>query len=62
MAELTPDTPPIFPPWEFVQRYNEARWPDPYRTALDPMVMLAWHQATEWQRRPVCLALIYTGC
>lgn len=52
MAEPTPDAPPIFPPWEFVQRYNEARWPRPCVTALDPLVMLAWHMATQDLRRP----------
>jgi hypothetical protein len=44
--------PPIFPPWSFVERYNQDHYPDPYRTGLDPMVMLAWHQATSWWRSP----------
>ena len=51
MAEPTPDPLPIFPPLSFVQRYNEAH-PDKVRTALDPMVLLAWHMATEDLRRP----------
>jgi hypothetical protein len=45
---------PLFPPYWFVERFNEQaferrspadRWPR-YRTALDPLVMLAWHQAS----------------
>jgi hypothetical protein len=69
-AEQPRSQPPLIPPWWFVRQFN-ARPPDlqaalarhtlpPYRTALDPLVMLAWHQVTEIERRPNQL-LIVTG-
>ena len=56
---------PLFPPHWFVQRFNEAEFErrspgDPfprYRTALDPLVLLAWYQA----RLLPPLPLIITG-
>lgn len=56
---------PLFPPLSFVERFNEAEWArrspgDPfprYRTAFDPLVMLAWHQASSLPSLP----LIVTG-
>ena len=36
---------PIFPPMSFVRRYNEAN-PGQFRTALDPLLMLAWYMTT----------------
>lgn len=47
MALADNPKPPIFPPLWFVERYNEAGFSDRYRTALDPLVVLAWHMATE---------------
>jgi hypothetical protein len=50
---------PLFPPYWFVHNLNEgvARdWagdgPAPVRTALDPLVMFAWHTATAGLREP----------
>jgi len=55
---------PLFPPYEFVRRLNEAvagQWspekpPPPYRTALDPLVMLAWHQASTLRPLPLIIS------
>lgn len=45
---------PLLAPLEFAERFNAS--PDrcgmPYLTALDPLVMLAWHTATEDLRKP----------
>jgi len=39
---------PLFPPWSFVDRWNAGRPQDqPYRTGLDPLVMLAWHHSQQ---------------
>lgn len=51
---MSSQAPPLFPPHWFVGRFNEQAWErrtpgDPwprYLTALDPLVMLAWHTAT----------------
>jgi len=39
---------PLFPPPDFVARFNMEPVAAglPYRTALDPLVMYAWHLAT----------------
>ncbi len=53
-----PPDPPLIPPFDFVQAWNAAHWNlGPYRTGLDPLVMLAWHQATEWNRQPFRMLL-----
>jgi hypothetical protein len=47
-----------YPPWWFVRRYNETH-PDKVRDALDPMVLLAWHYASE----PLSpMATLITSC
>ena len=61
MNDEPAQAPPLIPPWWFVQRFNEANYPDPYRTALDPLVLLAWHTVTAWQRHPTPMVLI-SGC
>ena len=56
---------PLLPPYWFVQRFMEAEFArrspgDPlprYRTALDPLVQMAWYQAS----RPLPFPLIMTG-
>jgi hypothetical protein len=48
---------PIFPPQSFVDRWSAAS-PDKVRTAMDPMVMMAWHQANEQSRQPFRLLAI----
>jgi hypothetical protein len=39
---------PLFPPPDFVERFNAEPVAAglPYRTAMDPLVMHAWHLAT----------------
>ena len=59
MTEQQSAEPPIFPPPSFVLRYNEAN-PGRFRTSMDPLVMLAWHMATQPPPQPpLCLI---TGC
>lgn len=47
--------PPLIPPPDFVERYNAEPTAAglPYRTALDPLVMLAWHYATHYEPQPL---------
>jgi hypothetical protein len=63
-AEPRPEPTLIPPPW-FVANFNAGvsqDWagegPPPYRTALDPLVMFSWHQATEHRADQL---LIITG-
>ncbi len=51
---------PVFPPWWFVQQWNAQphRRGKPYAGITDPLVMLAWHLATEDLRKPGPLLLI----
>jgi hypothetical protein len=61
MSEQQPAvTPPLFPPWWFVTRYNEMNPGHAFRTGLDPMVMLAWHMASRPQLPP--FRFLVTGC
>lgn len=56
------DQPSIFPLQWFVDRWNmqlDLRGA-PFATALDPMVMMAWHLATESARKP--MQILITGC
>jgi hypothetical protein len=56
---------PLFPPLWFVERFNEQAfertqpgdpWPQ-FRTGLDPLVLLAWHEAS----KPLPFPLIISG-
>ena len=51
---------PVIPPPDFVARFNAEPTAAglPYRTALDPLVMLAWHYATSEPPQPL---IIVTG-
>lgn len=51
---------PLFPPWDFVQRFNAcpARCGMPYLTGLDPLVMLAWHLASQQPTQVFLLARV----
>jgi len=60
------DSIPVFPPPWFVENLNAGvsrDWagdgPAPYRTALDPLVMAAWHMASMVPRTSL---FIVTGC
>ncbi len=49
---------PVIPPDEFVTRFNLGCPDGPFRSALDPLVMLAWHTINEEPPyRPVLPAL-----
>ena len=59
MSGATTGEPPLIPPDEFVTRWNVAAMQagQPFRSALDPLVMLAWHLATERDRSPQPITL-----
>jgi hypothetical protein len=50
------DSPIVPPPW-FVENFNREPVAAglPYRTALDPLVMQAWHFATSEPPLPPCI-------
>lgn len=54
MSDDTADRSPLIPPLAFVARFNAqpCRAGLPYLTALDPLVMLAWHMASEAALKP----------
>jgi hypothetical protein len=55
--EPEPPAIPLIPPDEFVARFNAGN-PGRYRTALDPLVMAAWHATS---RPPPLSMLLVTG-
>lgn len=55
---LAPE-PSLIPPESFVNSFNAGAFAHgrPLRTALDPLVMMAWHLATESSATSPCLGL-----
>lgn len=52
---------PLLPPDWFVLRYNERKNPEqPFRSALDPLVLLAWHTISPMDTGSTVRLL--TGC
>ena len=51
------DEPSLIPPSWFVEQFNARQPADRYRTALDPLIMLAWHQVTRNEPGPLILVM-----
>ena len=59
--EQTVQQPSLLPPQWFVERWNlMGHRGAPYATALDPLVMMAWHLVTEPARKPFRIPI--TSC